>query len=998
MSVNSCVSRTIEYKPDEESSFAIDPFPTIDYQGRYTDDPSLFKNYAHDKFNAVLPDGSSFSFIIDPGVNGNLAYTISDGRNVKISCSWSTVDINSFIITDESGVKYTFSYSDTPCSGPGSSPFSSNNVSWLLEKIELPYSTEPIVYTYDYSIQSDYASVNVSPVINIGYYFIPLTETGSFITTSKNTPCSCTSYKMRLLSSISYGNDNIYFSYKYPQDTKTYNYLNKISIYEGSTNIRNITLNTSTQTLVAAKVVATPLANLDSVEIIAIDNGNSSLKYKCNYHPLKWAYNQPDYWGNLSNGSAGVGNFNVYLGAVDWNVGNFSGSDMSLVSDLLEDPICPDFKKYKLTMKGYEKSRNALGPDDHGVLYRLTYPTNGYSEFQFENHKFLSCTDENGDFIYDYKKRIPMEGGGFRIYSIINYNSNGAQINKKSYRYGLTNLEAYSTSLLPDAYTGVGEAVVDPNVLTFMSYSEYRTPYPLVNMILGVDPWGEHKPFRSPIYSEQAYQYEWSCSFSANNFRRLLNGRPPVLYSQVTVFDGDLDEYYSDFSTGKTVYNYTVNYRGNDLLKHPQNNLFLEYPNYCGNTLSYTAQHYLYNRLNEKRDYILDKDNMTYKLIKKEENIWDSRSTPSIDYVFKNAFPPNLFDRYEHISQLYMYNINYLGFSFIKQKRTVVYNTQDSIVNKTTYEYNNCNQIVSKFDTCSDGQSLRKYYTYPQLSSGVTPSVIQDMVDKNIISPVLKDSTSIGANSAFKSISSSKVDYNSYTAGSSTLIMPSKSYNLEITPTASNYALQAQVLSYSSNGNPLEFVTKDGVHTSCLWGYNDRYMIAEVKNASRNQVAFANFENTQDKYGWTSYSVYSAGTGKTGLLSGAGMFLAKTDLPTGNYKISFWARASSGTGSVSGSVSVAISSTEWKYYEFLVPNVSSLGLYSAPNIYLDDIRIIPENAQMTTYTHEPLIGITSKSEANGVVTNYTYDGFGRLTDVKDNNGNTVSHNEYHYRQ
>lgn len=47
------------------------------------------------------------------------------------------------------------------------------------------------------------------------------------------------------------------------------------------------------------------------------------------------------------------------------------------------------------------------------------------------------------------------------------------------------------------------------------------------------------------------------------------------------------------------------------------------------------------------------------------------------------------------------------------------------------------------------------------------------------------------------------------------------------------------VLSYSANGNPKETVGRDGMHTVYLWGYNDRYLIAEIKNATSEQVATA---------------------------------------------------------------------------------------------------------------------------------------------------------------
>ena len=52
---------------------------------------------------------------------------------------------------------------------------------------------------------------------------------------------------------------------------------------------------------------------------------------------------------------------------------------------------------------------------------------------------------------------------------------------------------------------------------------------------------------------------------------------------------------------------------------------------------------------------------------------------------------------------------------------------------------------------------------------------------------------------------------------------------------------------------------------------------------------------------------------------------------------------------------------------------------------------------ITTYTCDPLIGVTSITDPKGYTIYYTYDSFGRLQHVKDAQGNIVSENEYHYK-
>lgn len=66
---------------------------------------------------------------------------------------------------------------------------------------------------------------------------------------------------------------------------------------------------------------------------------------------------------------------------------------------------------------------------------------------------------------------------------------------------------------------------------------------------------------------------------------------------------------------------------------------------------------------------------------------------------------------------------------------------------------------------------------------------------------------------------------------------------------------------------------------------------------------------------------------------------------------------------------------------------------------LNAIRNAPElaNAMVSTYTYIPIIGISTITDPKGYTTTYTYDSFGRLEFVKDNEGNILSENQYNYK-
>lgn len=70
----------------------------------------------------------------------------------------------------------------------------------------------------------------------------------------------------------------------------------------------------------------------------------------------------------------------------------------------------------------------------------------------------------------------------------------------------------------------------------------------------------------------------------------------------------------------------------------------------------------------------------------------------------------------------------------------------------------------------------------------------------------------------------------------------------------------------------------------------------------------------------------------------------------------------------------------------------------AGSTYVDEVRLYPEKAFMTTYTYDPLLGITSVTDRNNKTTYYSYDAIGRLQLVRDPDGKIVSNKVYHYKK
>jgi YD repeat-containing protein len=64
---------------------------------------------------------------------------------------------------------------------------------------------------------------------------------------------------------------------------------------------------------------------------------------------------------------------------------------------------------------------------------------------------------------------------------------------------------------------------------------------------------------------------------------------------------------------------------------------------------------------------------------------------------------------------------------------------------------------------------------------------------------------------------------------------------------------------------------------------------------------------------------------------------------------------------------------------------------------IDDVRVFPKDALMTTYTYNPLVGKTSETDPSGRSTIYQYDGLNRLATVRDQDNNIIKQFDYEYQ-
>lgn len=194
--------------------------------------------------------------------------------------------------------------------------------------------------------------------------------------------------------------------------------------------------------------------------------------------------------------------------------------------------------------------------------------------------------------------------------------------------------------------------------------------------------------------------------------------------------------------------------------------------------------------------------------------------------------------------------------------------------------------------------------------------------------------------------------------------------------------------------NLLQAITSGGNTISYVWDYDSTYPVAEATNAGDESIAFTSFE-ADGKGGWTFTGTPSATYSLTGTKSylTSGGNIVKTGLASATYIVTYWGKSGSVTVNSSGPTRTGKTIGDWTYYEH---EVTSTSITVSGSNYIDELRLYPKGSLMNTYTFNPMIGMTSSSDAQGRITYYEYDEFGRLKLIKDEDGKILKRMEYKY--
>jgi hypothetical protein len=310
------------------------------------------------------------------------------------------------------------------------------------------------------------------------------------------------------------------------------------------------------------------------------------------------------------------------------------------------------------------------------------------------------------------------------------------------------------------------------------------------------------------------------------------------------------------------------------------------------------------------------------------------------------------------------YFIKYTGFTKPKSKTTTSYENGHPIVQTENYYYEktpllNQQTRVQTFGSMKD--TLETRTKYPIDSASV--NVYSHMLMRHILDPVIEQSSY--RNGVF--LKSSNTNYKQWT--DTAILAPVREW---IKVGTSSPFVKTTYLNYDNAGNILSAMRPGGAKVSVQWGYNNTYPVAQALNAPVNDIFFESFEE-----GAGNSTINDAKTGHYSKMVSYSKTL--TGFDNGSYVLSYWKKTGNSWSLVTTDVTVNTGSY----------TISLIG-------QVDDVRFYPKGAQMTAYTYDSLVGITSVTDVRNSVAYYEYDGLQRLINLKDKDKNIIKDITYNY--
>lgn len=785
--------------------------------------------------------------------------------------------------------------------------------------------------------------------------------------------------------------------------------------------------------------------------------------------------------------------------AVDyWGYYNGVESNTSLLPTLEKLTRYND-KTYGIHYKTPDGSANRGAHQDYmkaGILERIDYPTGGYTEFDYEPHKFnnyyyedaishaspnniLKDRNIDGDiveknitisektifsvtgFIDPGIQDLPhtsMSGSKIEIISLSEGGTEKTWILNSGLLENKLSFQNYIITLLPGLYRFKvtlpdelgSQGTTDANANVTMIFHYYaKDSYCIgaglrIRKITSYQSDGKKGIERKFLYEEDD-----------NYYGKLLKPLIFSEYNEIPEYDDGWDGTYKLFSSNGTSSSAVSSYSSVGYDK-----IIIQWDELGENgrieKLFYNELHYFdENALsmplqpNPLNGYCYD------------EKVFQSNNSIPIKHIYR-LYVNDLSKRYDYCSAIVKEAAWQFAFTSVDDSGNPIYTNEkvykafiypifsyhivldtkkeknnSTILKETTFKYNDLGQLLSESFQTSDKKNVVLSYKYPYEYKELN-NIALDMYNNNFNSLLMQKSETVNGST----IRTVDIEYLENSNSESKNFVP-----YQIKTTSQGLTSTESTLTFNST-NLIHENPVSGVPVSYLWGYNEVYPIAKVDNADNSEVFFDNYEEENNDRGFRStygHHMRSDEEAYTGNYSWKALshktynlvkpIIKAEDLDQNSkYIFSVWVKCNEieSGGYVNASVAVygtnseryetprvsydASKIGEWQLLKIEVDlknvfdnpssSVDYLKCYIknyGPNslnvpAYYDDAKFYPADAQMKTYTYDPIYGITSETDIQDRATIYEYDKIGRLIRVRDHKDFIIQQYNYNYAQ
>ncbi|RXK82760.1 DUF5977 domain-containing protein [Filimonas effusa] len=436
-----------------------------------------------------------------------------------------------------------------------------------------------------------------------------------------------------------------------------------------------------------------------------------------------------------------------------------------------------------------------------GMIKTITYPTGGNTEFVYEDNRY------NGG-----------DAAGIRISEIISRPVLGKEIHK-TYKYGI-NENGYGTineHLRPGSTSRAALSILESNAMHFWRYyTDLGATFPIAwphDVQMGFrmreylsDPYisfdlqgsqikydavaeyvSEYVAGYGYVNHKTASSYSWGDNPQLSDF--IVRDRDePITYPRK--FSDPQNECYKPVMTGKSLYKYANN------------------------------QYELVKRESYVYDYLL------------KEEAWDMPTYAHTSVVYTRQEPNTDLDLdayYNTAKDYHNSSCSVYGYGYRKYR-----SGSQVLTSKTVEDFTPAGTVVTQYDMgfettdhflrteqVQNGKNevVKTTYSYPKDFATISP--YSDMVSRNILSPVIE---LVHENiTLHKELGRGRTNYNLWQ--NNTIIQPG---TIQKSIAGNALETEATINAYDDKGNILQVTGRDGLITTYIWGYNQKYPVAKI--------------------------------------------------------------------------------------------------------------------------------------------------------------------------